>query len=333
MLLKNRMNILSTEGGLKVDIVTKDDLANIFNTFIRKSVTTGLQRPTTEYESSAFRQPELYGIPIFVIGYGGKTATYVGQYIAHKIIKIRQDGKLKTRWRILTGFVRILAKHVDEDIFLEIITNGVPAIGAMEYINNRDQYILIEDRKDISEIECAEEDIINLSGVMNYEDPVLLIDVTGLLREQPADILGRYNELIAVYKALQNRVYEDEQIIDDLRVELETTKAENRFLRNQVYRLNTRILAVSGALSHYKSELLKMKELMHFYLERLEAVKEGKERLSAVLHDYKEFIDYYAETASEIVEKFSRLEEIGKETEETIAKVKSAKKTGESDNE
>lgn len=315
-----------------MEVVTKDDLAEVFNKFVRKSVAEHLQPLQKEYESSMFRQPELYGLPVFVIGYGGRTIAYLGQYIAHKIVKARLDGKVETRWRILTGFVRVVAKHVEDDVYIEVFANGVPSVGAVEWLNNRDQFVLIEDRKELHEIECKEESIVNLSGVMRYEDPVILIDLTGLLKELPSDVLGRYNELIAVYTALQKQVYDMEQIIDDLKVELETTKAENRVLRTQVYRLNTRIMAVSGALMHYKSELLKMKELMQFHLERLEAVRDGKERLESVINDYRDFLDFYAETASQIVERIAQLEGIGRETEralEDVRKVKSKEKEGE----
>lgn len=307
-----------------MEVVTKGDFVDFFNKFIRKSVSQTLVKPSTEYETSTFRQPELYGLPVFAIGYGGRTVSYLGQYIAHKIIKAKLNGRIETRWKILTGFVRVVAKHVEEEHYIEVFANGVPSVGIIEYLNNRDQYILIEDRKELNEIECREEDIINLSGVMKYEDPVILIDVTGLLREMPSDILGRYTEILAVYKSLQNQIFEMEQIIDDLKVELETTKAENRILRSQIHRLSTRILSISGVLMHYKSELLKMKELMQFHIERLEAVKEGKERLQAVINDFYDILDTYASAIAEVFEKFSQLERMGEEIERTSAELKKA---------
>ena len=306
--------------------VTKDDFTEIFNKFMRRTVAQSLTKPQTEYETSIFRQPELYGLPVFVIGYGGRPISYLGQYIAHKVIKAKLNGRIETRWRILTGFVRVIAKHREDDIYIEVFANGVPSAGVAEWLNNRDQYILIEDRKELNEIECREEDIINLSGVMKYEDPVILIDVTGLLKELPTDLFARYTELVTVYKSLQNQIYEMEQIIDDLKVELETTKAENRVLRTQVHRLNTRIMSVAGALMHYKSELLKMKELMQFHLERLEAVKEGKERLQAVINDFYDILDAYESTVAEVAEKFTQIEKIGEETERTVSELKKAKK-------
>ena len=267
-----------------MNLVTKDDFAEVFNKFVRKSIAETLSKPQPEYESAAFRQPELYGLPIFVIGYGGRPIAYLGQYIAHKIVKVKStNGRTETRWRILTGFVRIIAKHREEDVYIEVFANGVPSAGVAEWLNNRDQFILIEDRKELNEIECREEDIVNLSGVMKYEDPVILIDITGLLRELPSDLFARYTEIIAVYKSLQSQIFEMEQTIDDLKVELENTKAENRVLRSQNYRLSTRIMATAGALMHYKSELLRLKELMQFHLERLEAVKIDEENLQSVI--------------------------------------------------
>ncbi|RLI82100.1 hypothetical protein DRP04_04680 [Archaeoglobales archaeon] len=317
-----------------MEFVRKEDFTEIFNKFIRKNLARSLSKPT-EYETSPFRQPELYGLPIFVIGYGGKPISYIGQYIAHKVIKARLNGRIETRWKILTGFVRVIAKHVEEDVYIEIFANGVPSAGVAEWLNNRDKYVLIEDRTELNEIECREEDIVNLSGVMKYEDPVILIDVTGLLRELPADILARYTELVAVYKSFQEQIYNMEQIIDDLKVELDTTKAENRILRTQVHRLNTRIMSVAGTLMHYKSELLKTKELLQFHLERLEAVKEGKERLQAVINDFYDILDAYESTVAEVAEKFAQLEKIGEETERTekavseVKKEKKKKKEGE----
>ncbi len=296
------------------DLVTKDDLMSVLNKFTRKTLAETFSRPT-EYETSTFRQPELYGLPIFAIGYGGRPIAYLGQYIAHKIIKTRVNGRIETRWRILTGFVRIIAKHREDDIFIELFANGVPSAGVVEWVNSRDQFALLEDRKELNEIECREEDIVNLSGVMKYEDPVILIDVTGLLRELPADIFARYTEILAVYRSLQTQVFEMEDIMDDLRVELETTKAENRVLRSQIHRLSTRIIATAGVLMHYKSELLRIKELMQFNLERLEAVKEGKENIQAVLNDLYDLMETYRSVAGEIVEKISQIEKLGEEVE------------------
>ena len=298
--------------------VTKDDFTTVFNKFVRKSLTA----PSQEYESSAFRQPELYGLPVFVIGYGGRPVTYLGQYIAHKVIKKRENGKTKTRWRILTGFVRILARHVEDETYIELFANGVPSVGIAEWLNNRDKYFLVEDRKELHEIECDESDIINLSGVMNHEDPILLIDITGLLRELPSDIFARYTEMLAIYRSLQSQIFDMEQIIDDLRVELESTKAENRILRSQVHRLNTRIVAVSGALLHYKSELLKTKELMQFYIERLEAVKEGKEKIQAVINDFYDFMNWVSPIIDTVSEKVSQLEKLAEDTERAVDEVK-----------
>jgi len=310
-----------------MSLVSKDDFTEVLNKFMHRTVREALVHPQKEYESSVFRQPELYGLPIFVIGYGGRTISYVGQYIAHKIVKVRVNGRTETRWRILTGFVRIIAQHVeDSNIAVEVFSNGVPAVGVAEWMNNRDKFVLIEDRKEVSEIECREEDIVNLSGVMNYEDPVILIDLTGLLRELPSDVLGRYTELVAVYKSLQNQIFEMEQIVDDLKVELEVTKAENRVLRSHVHRLNTRIMAIAGALMHYKSELLRQKELLQFYIERLEAVKEGKEKLQAVIGDFYEFMDTISPIITEITEKIEQLEKIGEEAERAVSQVQKVQK-------
>jgi len=309
-------------------LVTKDDFTEIFNKFMRRTVAQSLTKPQTEYETSIFRQPELYGLPVFVIGYGGRPISYLGQYIAHKVIKAKLNGRIETRWKILTGFVRVIAKHREDDIYIEVFANGVPSAGVVEWLNNRDQYILIEDRKELNEIECREEDIVNLSGVMKYEDPVILIDVTGLLRELPSDIFARYTEIVTVYKSLQNHVFEMEQIIDDLKVELETTKAENRFLRSQVHRLSTRVMATAGVLMHYKSELLRIKELMQFYLERLEAVKSGKENIQGVLNDLYDLFDMYRSVVGEVVEKFTQLERLGEEAERTVTESKKKKSGG-----
>jgi len=301
-----------------MNVVTKEDFAEIFNRFIRKTVAKSLVPSQKEYESSTFRQPELYGLPVFVIGYGGRTIAYLGQYIAHKIIKVKQNGKIRTRWRILTGFVRILAKHVEEDVYIELFANGVPSAGVAEWLNNRDQYILIEDREEINEIECDESDIINLSGVMNYEDPVILIDVSGLLKEMPADVLARYTEIASINKSMQNLIFEMEQIIEDLKTEVETTKAENRILRTHVHGLSKRLLSTAGTLMHYKSELLKQKELLQFYIERLEAVQEGKEKLQAVIGDFHDFMETISPIITEITEKISELEKLKDEAERVL---------------
>lgn len=295
------------------EIVTKDDFTETLNKFMRKNIAQTLSAPQTEYETSAFRQPELYGLPIFAIGYGGRPISYLGQYISHKVVKVRLNGRIETRWKILTGFVRIIAKHVEDDVYIEVFANGTPSAGVAEWLTNRDKYILVEDRKELNEIECREEDIVNLSGVMKYEDPVILIDVTGLLRELPSDVFARYAELLTVYKTLQKQIYEMEQIVKDLEVELEHTKAENGILRTQVHRLNTRVMSVAGALMHYKSELLRLKELMQFHIERLEAVKEGKAKLQAVISDFYDILNLYESTVAEVAEKFAQIERIGEE--------------------
>ena len=303
-------------------MLSKDDLADVFNNFIRKNLSDAFTPKSVEFESATFRQPELYGLPIFVIGYGGRTISYVGQYIAHKLIRVREGNKVRTRWRILTGFVRILAKHREEDVYIELLANGAPAVGVLEWMSNRDQYIILEDRKELNEIECYEEDIVNLANVMNYEDPVILIDVTGMLKDLPADVFGRYTELVSVYKALQNHVYEMESTLEDLKIELEHTKAENRVLRSMVHRLGMRIVAVSGALMHYKSELLKQKELLQFYLERLEAVQEGKENLRKVINDFYDFMESVSPLIEELSGKIEQIESLAEEIESLENKVK-----------
>ena len=63
-------------------LVTKDDFTEIFNKFMRRTVAQSLTKPQTEYETSIFRQPELYGLPVFVIGYGGRPISYLGQYLS-----------------------------------------------------------------------------------------------------------------------------------------------------------------------------------------------------------------------------------------------------------
>jgi len=300
---------------MNMEVVTKDDFTEVINRFIRKTIAESFTPPQKEYESSTFRQPELYGLPVFVIGYGGRPISYLGQYIAHKVIKVKQNGRVRTRWRILTGFVRILAKHIVEDVYIELFANGVPSAGIAEWLNNRDQYILVEDRKDMNEIECDESDIINLSGVMNYEDPVILIDVTGLLREMPADIFTRYSEIVTVYRSLQSQLFEMDQIVDDLKVEVESLRAENGILRTHVHKLSSRIIATAGALMHYKSELLRQKELLEFHIERLEAVSEGKEKLRAVINDFYDVLETFEGLMADISDKISQLEKLGEEVE------------------
>ena len=292
-------------------IISKDDLMNIATSFSKKALKNNIVGQITEYESSTFRQPELYGLPVFVIGYGGRTISYVGQYIAHKIVRVWVGGRIETRWKILTGFVRVLAQHKEnKNVIIEVFANGIPSIGTAEYLRNRDQYILIEDRKEEQEIECREDDIINLTGVMKYEDPVILIDRTGTLRELPPDIFAKYSELLMLYEALQRQIFEQEQIMTEMRTEIEVTKAENRKLVNLYNNLLLRLQATAGTLEHYKYEMLKAKEIMNFLEKRLEAVKEGKAKIQAVMSDFYEVNEILSRMVNELGEKIEQVERV-----------------------
>jgi len=318
-----------------MEIVTKDDLLNLAASFSRKAIKQAMVGQAVEFESSTFRQPELYGLPVFVIGYGGRPIAYAGQYTAHKTLKVRVNNRIETRWKILTGFVRILAQHREnKNVVIEVFANGVPSVGAAEYFANRDQYILIEDRKEEQEIECREDDIVNLTGVMRNEDPVILIDRTGTFRNMPTDIFAKYSELVTLYESLQRQLFEQEQIMSEMRTEIETTKAENRKLINLYNNAILRIQATAGSLQHWKYEMLKMKELMNFLERRLEAVKEGKERIQSVMSDYYELTETFTQMVNELSEKFEQLERLREQFENTLrVPTKSREQTGEEDKE
>lgn len=317
-------------------IVTKEDLVKVATSFSKKAIKQAIAGKSVEFESSTFRQPELYGLPIFVIGgYGGRPIAYIGQYIAHKVLRVRVGSRIETRWKILTGFVRILAQHREnKNVVIEVFANGVPSVGAAEYFANRDQYILIEDRKEEQEIECREDDIVNLTGVMRNEDPVILIDRTGTFRNMPTDIFAKYSELVTLYESLQRQLFEQEQIMSEMRTEIETTKAENRKLINLYNNAILRIQATAGSLQHWKYEMLKMKELMNFLERRLEAVKEGKERIQAVMSDYYELTETFTQMVNELSEKFEQLERLREQFENTLrVPTKSREQTGGEDKE
>ncbi len=301
------------------EVITRDDILNLATTFSRRALKQSLVTPQTEFETATFRQPELYGLPIFVIGYGGRAIAYVGQYIAHKVLRVRIGNRVETRWKILTGFVRIFAQHKeDRNVIIEVFANGVPSVGAAEYFANRDKYVLIEDRKEEMEIECREEDIINLTGVMKNEDPVILIDRTGAFRSVPSDIFAKYSELLTLYESLQKQLFEQEQIMSEMRMEIEVTKAENRKLVNLYNNAILRIQATAGTLQHWKYEMLKMKELMEFLERRLEAVKEGKERIQAVMSEYYELTERFTEMVNELSEKFEQFEKLREQFEKVL---------------
>ncbi len=313
-----------------MEIITKDDLINLASSFTRRALKQSIVPQSTEFESTTFRQPELYGLPVFVIGYGGRPIAYVGQYIAHKILRVRVGSRVETRWRILTGFVRIFAQHKDnKNIVIEVFANGVPSVGAAEYLANRDQYVLIEDRKEEQEIECREDDIINLSGVMKNEDPVILIDRTGTFRNMPSDIFAKYSELVTLYETLQRQLFEQEQIMSEMRTEIEITKAENRKLINLYNNAILRIQATAGSLQHWKFEMLKMKELMNFLERRLEAVKEGKERIQAIMSDYYELVERFTDMVNELSEKFEQLERLREQFERALREPAKPEEGGE----
>lgn len=308
-------------------VVTKEDLVNFATSFSKKALKESMVNQLTEFETSTFRQPELYGLPVFVIGHGGRTIAYVGQYIAHKILRVRLGSRTETRWKILTGFVRTLAQHRENrNVIIEVFANGVPSVGAAEWWANRDKYILIEDRKEEMEIECREEDIINLTGVMKNEDPVILIDRTGVLREIPSDIFAKYSELVSVLEFMQKQLYDQEQIMTEMRTHIQIVEAENRKLVNLYNNLLLKIQATAGSLQHWKFEMLKMKENMNFLENRLEAVKEGRERIQAVMSDYYELTNSFTQMVNELAEKFDQLEQLREQVEKVMRE--SPKKEG-----
>lgn len=300
-------------------MISGDDLRNVF----LKAV-----HPTTErFESSYFRQPELYGIPIFVVGYKGKTMAYVGDYISHKIEKIREGTKTITKWRILVGKLRVFAVHKNKSI-IDVFVNGVVATGAFDVFSVKgEDFRIYEDKIVFTEIECSEDDIINLSNVMRLEDPVMLIDMTGLLKGESVDIVGRYTELLYVYRVLQNQLLKMQESLDSLNIEYEIVSGENRILRTQISTLLTKLNVAVTALQQYKLELLRQKELMSFYINRLEAVKDGKERIESVLADYRDFADVTGRLISEMSERISQLEKLKEKGEELEKEMRSASKS------
>jgi regulator of replication initiation timing len=304
-----------------MDLLTKDDLLPILR---RKAGATTAET----VQSSTFRQPELYGIPIFVIGYGGRVAHYAGQYIAHREIRKYLNGKTEVYWRIITGFVRVFAEHKSGAI-VEIFSNGLPSVGFYEFINSPKDFRLFEDVKENEEIEVPEQSLINIEGVLNGEDAFLLIDATGVFRELPHDLFARYSELRHAYSTLQRQLYDASETIKDLRFELDFVQTENRVLRQQTDRLKLRIASVAGALIHYKDELLRQKELMSFYISRLEAVKDGRDRLEGVLSDLRKFSDTFADLAVKMAEEISKVEKLKAEVEALEAEAEKLKQKKE----
>lgn len=307
-------------------MISGEDLRNVF----LKAV-----HPTAEqFESSYFRQPELFGVPVFVVGYKGRTIAYVGEYISHKIEKKREGTKTVTKWRILVGKTRIFAVHKNRSI-IDIFVNGVIATGALDVISVKgEDFRIYEDRAIFTEIECNEEDIINLGNVMRLEDPVLVIDMTGLLKGEAVDIVGRYTELLYVYRMLQTQLIKMQETLEAQSIEYEIIAGENMALRSQISSLISRLNVVASALAQYKSELLRQKELMAFYINRLEAVKEGKEKIESVLMDYRDFADTTSRIIAEMserIEQLERLREKGEEIKKEIKKQEERKVGGEKD--
>ena len=290
-----------------MELINKEDLLPLLKQ-------RAVARTTEKVETSTFRQPELYGVPIFVIGYAGRVAYYAGQYIAHKVIRKYYNGRSETYWRIITGFIRVFAEHKSGSV-MDIFSNGLPGTGYFEFANSPKDFKIYEDRKELDEIEVPEEALVNIEGVLNGEDAFLLIDASGLLRELPHDIFARYSELRHAFLTLQRQLYESSETIKDLRFELDFVHTENRVLRQQLDRLKLRIASVAGLLEHYKSEILRQKELMSFYVSRLEAVKEGKDRIEAVLSEFRNLNETFASLAIEMSEKLSTLEKLKSEVE------------------
>lgn len=304
-----------------MDLLTKDDLLPI----LRKKA--GATTAET-VQSSTFRHPELYGIPIFIIGYGGRVAHYAGQYIAHREIRKYLNGKTEVYWRIVVGFVRVFAEHKNGAI-VEIFSNGLPSVGFYEFMNSPRDFRLFEDIKENEEIEVPEQSLINIEGVLSGEDAFLLIDATGAFRELPHDLFAKYSELRHAYSTLQRQIYDASETIKDLRFELDFVQTENRVLRQQTDRLKLRISSVAGALIHYKDELLRQKELMAFYVSRLEAVKDGKDKLEGVLGDLRKFSDTFADLAVRMAEQISKVEGLKAEVEALEAEAEKLKRKKE----
>lgn len=303
------------------ELITKEDLLPI----LRKKATVATAETV---HSSTFRRHELYGIPIFIIGYGGRVAHYAGQYIAHREIRKYYNGKVETYWRIITGFVRVFAEHKEGSI-LDLFSNGLPGAGFYEFMNYPRDFRVYEDIKEFDEIEVPEGSIINIEGVLSGEDAFLLIDAIGAFKEFPHDIFAKYSELRGAYSTLQRQLYDASELIKDLRFELDFVQTENRVLRLHNDRLKLRLASVAGVLTQYKDELLRQKELMAFYISRLEAVKEGKDKLEGVLSDFRKLSDTFADLATKIVEQLSTLEKLKAEVEAMEAEVEKLKQKKE----
>jgi len=303
------------------ELITKEDLIQIV-----KRKATGATAETVQ--SSTFRRSELYGIPVFIIGYGGRIAHYAGQYIAHREIRKYYNGKVETYWRIVTGFVRVFAEH-KEGTILDLFSNGLPSIGFYEFADHPRDFKVYEDIKEFDEIEVPESSIINIEGALAGEDAFLLIDATGAFRELPHDLFAKYSELKYAYSTLQRQLYDASEMIKDLRFELDFVQTENRVLKLQLDRLRLRLSSVAGVLTQYKDELLRQKELMAFYISRLEAVKEGKDKLEGVLSDFRKLSDTFADLAVKIAEQLSTLEKLRTEVEAMEAEAEKLKEKKE----
>ena len=292
-----------------------------------------------KYETPPFREPTLYGIPVFSVGVD-EHITYEGQYLSHRVKTVTERGKNKSYWIITTGFVTIFARHRDYELLVPVVVNGLPCPTIAEVLTNRDEYDFIEDARPIKEVEVPYDFILNLDEVTHKKSPALVIDPHGLLSHIPRDVVRKYYELMRVNKTLQSTIYEMSGKIHELTHQLEMYRMEHSVLLGLLEDISTKFRMTIASMRELKLRLLESKERQHYLEKALKSTTSTKEKWELLASEMLQMTSKFSTAVDELDTHLKKLEGMLEKVEEQKVRLSSfseeeegAEEGGEEENE
>jgi len=268
-----------------------------------------------KYETPPFRDPALYGVPVFSIGIDEKVS-YEGQYIRHRVTNSVEKGKNRVYWILTVGFVSIYAKHRYYDYVLPVVVNGMPCPTIAEVISNKEDYVFLEDAKPIKELEVPYDSIVNLDEVTNHKSPALVIDPHRILSHIPRDIFKKYNDLLNTNKVLQETVYEMSVKLSELSHQVEIYHAEQTVLHSLLEEMMNKYRLMVASLKELKLRLLESKDRQHYLEKALKNATAGKEKWELLSAELMNMSSKFTEMVSSLDNTLRKLEDLMVKVEE-----------------
>jgi len=262
------------------------------------------------YLTPPFRDPSLYGVPVFSIGIDDRI-TYEGQYLYHRVRNVTEGGyKNRTYWVITTGFATIYARNRETELIIPVIVNGVVCPTVSEVIRDSEVYDFIEDVKPVREVEVPYSSLLNLDEVTSKKAPALIIDPHGLLSNIPRDVLKKYYDLMSVNKSLQSVVYELSGRVHELMHQIELYRSEHSVLIGLFEEISTKFTMTIAAMRELKVRLLEAKDRQHYLEKVLKTTTANKEKWEILSSELMEMGSKFSKIVSDLDEHLQKIESV-----------------------